>query len=378
MKVLILSCSTGEGHNSAAKAYMEYLKSKGIEAVVTDTMSLVSTDAPKYASEIYLFSTKTKLFKFAYNAGSKVSESKSSKVKSPVYMANYLYCDKLEEYINSNGFDVVVCVHIFPAEALTALKRKGRLKAKSVFIMTDYTCIPFLQETELDFYIVPHRHLIEECVQKGLPREKLYPFGIPVRASFNRHGDKAAARESCIRIFADGNAGNLDPNDRWFLIMSGSMGFGNLQDCVTACLDKGGDSMQIILVCGNNSDLRDNLMETFEGRTNVHIIGFTDKVPMLMDACDVLFTKPGGLSSTEAAAKHIPIIHTEPIPGCETCNAQFFHYHNMSYATTDVNEQVEMAMLLSDGESEERKQMIRHQKEEINSHTCRDITTLLQ
>lgn len=377
MKVLILSCSTGEGHNSAAKAYLEYLNSKGIEATITDTMSLVSTDAPKYASEIYLFSTRTKLFKFAYSGGSKVSESLSSKMKSPVYMANSLYCDKLEAYINEHGFDVVVCVHIFPAEALTALKRKGRLNAKSIFIMTDYTCIPFMQETELDHYIVPHRHLIEECVMKGLPREKLHPYGIPIRSAFNRHGDKSAAREMCIKHFAGGDKLSLKPNGKWFLLMSGSMGFGNLQDCVTACLEKAEEEIQILIVCGNNSELRDSMMERFEGNTNVHIIGFTDKVPLLMDACDVIFTKPGGLSSTEAAAKHIPIIHTAPIPGCETCNAQFFHYHNLSYATTDVNVQVETALKLSDYESDERKKMVRHQKEEINPHTCRDITNLI-
>lgn len=378
MKVLILSCSTGEGHNSAAKAYMEYLTAKGITSEVKDTMSLVSTEAPKYASDFYLFSTRTKLFKFAYKAGAKVSESSSKKVKSAVYMANAMYCDKLEQYIKDNGFDVVVCVHLFPAEALTALKRRGSLSAKSVFIMTDYTCIPFLQETELDYYIVPHRHLIEECVQKGLPREKLYPCGIPVKSVFNHHGDKAAARKTCIDLFAQGNAGNLRPEDKWFLVMGGSMGFGNLQDSVKAILEKAGEGIQLLIVCGNNVKTRTQLLEAFGETGNVHIIGFTDQVPVLMDACDVLFTKPGGLSSTEAAAKHIPIIHTAPIPGCETCNAQFFHYHNLSYATTDIAEQTGMALELSRPDSEERKRMIHRQREEMNIHTCRDITALLK
>ncbi len=371
MKVLILSCSTGEGHNSAAKAYLEYLQSQGIEAEVQDTMGLVSPEAKERSSEIYLFSTRTKLFEMAYRAGSVVSNALETS-KSPVYYANKLYCDRLHDYIEQNGFDVVVCVHIFPAEAVTALKRKGKLTAKSVFIMTDYTCIPFMKDTELDHYVIPHGHLIEECVKKGLPREKLHPFGIPVRAVFHQPGAaKNEARAQCILEY-----GYMDSSKKWFLIMSGSMGFGHIQDTVRAILHQCGDSVEIILVCGNNAALRERLHRNFRHDSNVVTLGFTDKIPLLMDACDVLFTKPGGLSSTEAAAKHIPIIHTAPIPGCETCNALFFHYHGISYATIDVAEQVRRAVALA-ADGPEREKMTASQAANINPDTCRDITGLL-
>ena len=372
MKVLILSCSTGEGHNSAAKAYLEYLQSQGIEAEVQDTMGLVSPEAKERSSEIYLFSTRTKLFAMAYRAGTVVSDALETS-KSPVYYANKLYCDRLHDYIEQNGFDVVVCVHIFPAEAITALKRKGKLTAKSVFIMTDYTCIPFMKDTELDHYIVPHEHLIEECVKKGLPREKLHPYGIPVRAVFHQPAkDRREARGQCILDY-----GYMDADKKWFLLMSGSMGFGNIQDTVKEILRKCGDSVEVILVCGNNTELRERLQKNFRHNENVVALGFTDKIPNLMDACDVLFTKPGGLSSTEAAAKHIPIIHTAPIPGCETMNALFFHYHGLSYATTDIHEQVRQALLLCD-DPERRTRMIAAQTANINPGTCRDITELLK
>ena len=371
MKVLILSCSTGEGHNSAAKAYLEYLQSQGIEAEVQDTMGLVSTSAKERSSEIYLFSTRTKLFGMAYRAGAVVSDALESS-KSPVYYANKLYCDRLHDYIEQNGFTVVVCVHIFPAEAVTALKRKGKLNATSIFIMTDYTCIPFMKDTELDHYIIPHEHLIEECVKKGLPREKLHPFGIPVKEIFHRQAaDRNEAKAQCILEY-----GYMDPAKKWFLLMSGSMGFGHIQDTVREILNQCGDSVEIILVCGNNEELKTKLHKNFRHESNVVVLGFTDKIPLLMDACDVLFTKPGGLSSTEAAAKHIPIIHTAPIPGCETCNALFFHFHGISYATTDVCEQVRRAVILA-GDGPERSAMIAAQTANINPHTCNDITGLL-
>lgn len=370
MKVLILSCSTGEGHNSASKAYLEYLLAHGIEAEVKDTMSLVGPTAKDKASEIYIFSTRTKIFGMVYKAGAAISEAMDT--KSPVYYANKLYCDKLHDYIESNGFDAVICAHIFPAEAITALKRKGELSAKSIFLMTDYTCIPFMQETELDWYIVPHSHLIEECVKKGLPREKLLPFGIPVKQVFHSpNADRNEVRHQCILEF-----GYMDPAKKWFLMMSGSMGFGALQDTVSEILRQYGENVEVILVCGNNTELRTKLQAQFAEHTNVIALGFTDKVAMLMDACDVLFTKPGGLSSTEAAAKHIPIVHTAPIPGCETCNALFFHYHGMSYATTDIAEQVRAAGRLCFDEAV-RDKMIADQTANINKNTCHDITGLL-
>ena len=42
-----------------------------------------------------------------------------------------------------------------------------------MFVMTDYTCIPFLPETNLDKYIIPHEHLIEEYVEKGIMTDAL-------------------------------------------------------------------------------------------------------------------------------------------------------------------------------------------------------------
>lgn len=66
------------------------------------------------------------------------------------------------------------------------------------------------------------------------------------------------------------------------------------------------------MVCGNNAKLQTVLKAEFGRFDNIHLLGFTDRMSLLMDACDVLFTKPGGLSSTEAAVKNIPIVHTAP------------------------------------------------------------------
>ena len=50
--------------------------------------------------------------------------------------------------------------------------------------MTDYTCIPFWEETDCDYYVIPHEELKEICIKRGIPEEKLLPFGIPVSRRF--------------------------------------------------------------------------------------------------------------------------------------------------------------------------------------------------
>ena len=85
-------------------------------------------------SDVYLFSTRRNLFKTVYRMGETVSTGLS--LQSPVYMANKLYAKRLYDYIVDNGFDTVVCTHLFPAEALTALKRAGRLDRKTVFAVS--------------------------------------------------------------------------------------------------------------------------------------------------------------------------------------------------------------------------------------------------
>ncbi|MCK9302697.1 MAG: hypothetical protein PHU62_07480 [Bacteroidales bacterium] len=371
MKVLILSCDTGEGHNSAAHAFLEYLQICHIDGEIADTLGLISTNISQKASDLYVFSTRTSLFKVLYKAGELVSDTNRNKIKSPVYLANKLYCDKLLDYIIKNGYDAIVCTHIFPAEALTALRRAKKLvNVPILFIMTDYTSIPFIEETELDYYIAPHEHLIEECVQKGIPRNKLYPYGIPVKQCFYARQPKMPARMECKELFGN----NIDENKYWFMIMSGSMGFGNIQLLVDDIITK--YNVELFLVCGNNKTLKNNLQKRYTADSNINIIGFTDKVAVLMDSCDVLFTKPGGLSSTEAAAKGIPIIHTAPIPGCETRNALFFHYHGMSYSTTDIAEQVNRALNICE-DINQRNKMIYLQRVNINPNTCKDILQLL-
>lgn len=370
MKVLILSCDTGEGHNSAAYAIYDFLKNSNVECEVVDFLSLKSRQASRRASQAYLKVIKVPMaFRIIYNLGKLVS---NSKIKSPVYFRIKKYRGQLYEYINANGFDTIITTHLFPAEALTALKRENRLRATTLAINTDYTCIPFWEETELDYYIIPHEDLIDEFYSHGIPKEKLLPFGIPVRQEFYDKIPKEEARLKFNGLYQK----DFSTSKPWYMIMSGSMGFGKVHHLVSSIVKLQKTEVNVIVICGNNDKLRGKLSQNFNDYSNVAILGYCKDIPLIMDACDVLFTKPGGLSSTEAAIKNIPIIHTSPIPGCETRNNAFFNERSMSYSSKLTRKQLQTAIRICSDEAY-RNLIIKSQTDNIYRDTCNNIYNLL-
>ncbi len=363
MKVLILSTGTGEGHNSAGKAVLEQFRKRGIPCEMADVLGFASERAASYGKRIYVWSTvkATKVFKGAYKAGRAIT---SSRRKSPVYYANALYAEKLYHYIVDNGYDTIVMPHLFPAEALTYMLRKHgcRPDIRTYFVGTDYTCIPFTEETEADYYFIAHEELTEEYAKKGIAPEKLVPTGIPVSDRFRSLPSREEARESL----------GMNPEGHCILVMTGSMGYGKIENLVRALVSgmDGGDNVYIL--GGSNEKLKARLREAYREDPRVRVLDYTDRTAEYLAAAELLFTKPGGLTSTEAAVAGIPLAHTRPIPGCEDCNQAFYNAHGMSLSADSEEKLVEAAMeLLSQPKA--CRQMIERQHQVINGNAARDI-----
>lgn len=366
MKILILSCGTGEGHNSAGRAVKEYIEKQGDSAVMLDMMLLKGKKVSRAVNGAYIGIVKRfpRLFGFIYKLGGLIS---SPERKSPVYFACSLIAKNLRSYLEQNEIDVIVTPHLYPAETLTYMKKKGWLFQKTVAICTDYTCIPFWEETGCDYYVIPHEDLKEEFVKRGMPQEKLLPWGIPVRLAFLEGTDKNQARRSC----------GLPQDCAIYLVMGGSMGFGRIQVFVLELARRLREKERLIVICGNNEKLKNILEKELRGRQKVQILGFTDQVAAYMAACDVIFTKPGGLSSTEAAVSHIPIVHTNPIPGCENRNLEFFQSRGMSVGQKSFFSQVKAGRRLLSGKKL-RQDMIYAQESNIRPDSVKRIYHLLR
>ena len=335
MKALILSCNTGQGHNEAGLAIQEGLLERGIDCEFADTLRFAGEGVSRKASGLYVGTTihAPAVFGGLYWIADHIG---NPRLHSPVYWLNRLYRDRLLEHVEKSGADVVVAPHLFPAQTLTSLRAEGRLTVPAVAVATDYTSIPFWEETRMDAFVIPHPDLTEEFIKKGLDPAVLYPLGIPVRKAFSDRTDPAAARKRL----------GLPPDVPTVLIMSGSMGYGHLEQLIRRMRERGGPTVHMVVMGGNNEPLKARLRQLFGADPGVRVLDFTREVPLYMDACDLLFSKPGGLTSTEAAVKNLPLIHTAPIPGCETKNALFFAARGLSVYPTRPEDQVEAALAL--------------------------------
>ncbi len=313
MRVLILTCNTGGGHNAVAAALAESFRRLGVSSDTADGLSFISQKASRFVSKWHtrFYRRYPKLYKAGYMSAENDAESNDR--DNPVYRYMARGARRLGRAIQDGGYDAVVCVHVIPAMMMTELRRQHETGPVFCFVATDYTCSPTVGGCTPDICVIPHEELAEEFVSCGIARETLLAAGIPVRAVFRERGDRAAARSELA----------LPPEGRHIVLMSGSIGCGPMAD-IAAELEKRmerGDFASVL--CGSNRQMLYALRR--RGFRRVEAVGFTNRVHRYMDSADVLVSKPGGISITEAGTRGTPLLLADMVGGCETRNQEFFH-----------------------------------------------------
>ncbi len=309
MKVLVLTVTTGQGHNQVAKTLSEHLeKNEGVESCFLDTLEYINQGLKEIVSRGYLMTTKRlpKVYGKAYRLAEK-REGENSRI---VKITSSIMAKKLLKFIEEYGADVVVCTHVFSAILITYLKKKYELNIKTVGIVTDFTIHPYWEETEMDYYVTANECLTNQAVKKGIEKTKVKPLGIPIDPKFERRTEKALARH--VLGFEE---------KRTVLVMSGSMGYGKVVRTIKK-IDSSDLDFQIVSVCGSNERLKKQV-DSLRMRHKLYNFGFSDQIDLFMDAADCIVTKPGGLTTSEALAKALPMIIANPIPGQEDRNVEF-------------------------------------------------------
>ncbi len=355
MKILVLSCSTGGGHNACGHYIEKEFKKNNIICDFADYFDILGPKAKERSEKIYLGSTKGNgnLFKLAYKIGEAYSKTG---ITSPVYSLNKLGKDKLYSYIKTNNYDMVIAPHLFPAMAVTTLKKEGK-DIKLINIATDYHVIPFWEETKPDYFVIPHSSLKEDFIKKGFKEETLLEFGIPVSSSFHKIENNLY----------------LKANKEIILITSGSMGFGKMKEITKSLLEQN-QNIYIIAICGNNKELYSKLKKV--NNPNLLVKGYVNNINEYIAASTIVLTKPGGLTSTEVGVMRKPMIHLMPIPGVENYNAEFFRKNGLSIVSNSVEEVIENTnKLLNDKNAQ--KLMIENQSKIINRNSARDLVNFV-
>lgn len=308
MKVLILSCNTGGGHNSAASAICTYFEKMGCECDIVNALDFLPKARAEFISRghelAYKYTPKL------YGAGYRISEMLP---QNRLYEQNAKGADELCKVLFSGNYDVVISVHVFAAMMMTELRVSREINIPSFFVATDYTCSPGVSEIVADRYFIPHEKLREEFASQGIPASRIVASGIPVREEFCQKSDKKAARRAL----------GLGEEGRVLLLCCGSMGCGPIRSIAMRIGEIMDASDSLVIICGSNRQLEKDLQFLAGDDMRIKICGFTDKMSLYMDAADLIITKAGGLSTTEAVMKRLPILFIDAVPGCESRNIEF-------------------------------------------------------
>ena len=313
-RILILSVTAGEGHNSTARAMKSYFESVGAECRVLDLYGYVCRPIGWAVNAGYLFMSSHMKRAFGRSYASWSKNRRGGFRAKPYRAMHRLFARKVERYLRDYRPDAVVMTHPLAAMQTDVIKRRGKVDDfRSVGILTDFTLISFWEECpSFDALVIANHFIDDRLKEKEIDLDLVHDLGVPIDLRFAESGDKAAAREAL----------GLDPDTATVLVMSGSMGHGHMARQI-AEIDALDEDLQIICVCGRNEkELRKVEKLAESSRHRLLAFGFVDGVDRIMDAADVIVSKPGGLSSSEAFAKHLPLIIVDPIPGHEVENTE--------------------------------------------------------
>lgn len=303
MKVLILSASIGSGHTKAAESLQKVF---GDSAQVVDFMAREISLLNWLTKKIYLAALRfipdlyDRIYKFA--DGRRVGVSARFLSSALMYLPFARLFDKFQP-------DVVICTHPFPEAAASLWKFLHAKSARNFLlatVLTDYSLHEIWVYGEVDAYFVATTDMKRELALHCRAGQKIFATGIPIGNEFTAI-KKAAA--PCTTI----------------LIMGGGLGLGSIEETLLE-LDKLDKPLRIVVVAGLNAKLSARLRRMKLSHA-LEVFGYVSDVHRLMAAADLLITKPGALTMTEAFAAGLPLILHAPIPGPEALNAAYAVAH---------------------------------------------------
>lgn len=329
MRVLIATVTAGAGHLQAALALEEAWRSFRPR----DTLRRVDVldYTPKLYRKIYsegyvkLVSHAPELYRLAFrksdDPGLMRKLTRLRKVLGPLPARRFI------RFLGDYRPDAVLCPHFLPLEILGSLDRDpAARKPYLVGIVTDFEAHALWMERSVDLYCVAAEETKARLVARGVPAGRVVVTGIPVSVRFGRRVDPAQARKGI----------GLRDDLPVLLVLSGGFGVGPIGR-ILAEIDRLGRRVQVVVVCGRNEELRREIAAQ-DRRHPTHVFGFVANMHELMAAADLILTKPGGLTSSEALAMGKPLVLLDPIPGQEEENADFLLEHGAAVKVSRVED----------------------------------------
>ena len=309
-RLLFLYSDTGGGHRSAVEAILEGLELEFPHRYMADKVDFFREYAPpplNMAPEIYpVVSKNARLWGLSYHLSDGQHQvDMVTRAASPyLYMAS-------RKMLNEHPADLVVSVHpLMNTYIRQVVHRRHLLFATVVTDMVSTHALWF--DHQADLILLPTEIARERGLELGIAAEKMQVCGLPVAEKFRLQAESKAD----LRRKLDWPDAKLS-----LLLVGGGEGMGPLE-ATAAALDSSGLPVSLVIVAGRNQRLKDRL-ENREWHIPHKILGFAKNMPDLMRAADVLITKAGPGTISEAFIAGLPIILYSRLPGQEEGNVLY-------------------------------------------------------
>ncbi|MGM1050515.1 MAG: MGDG synthase family glycosyltransferase [Bacillota bacterium] len=307
-KILILSELFGSGHTKAAEALAQGIAQlePSIHTQIVEIGKMLHPTRSAIFFRLYkkLITMYPLLWKKIYE--SKQNQPISQWLQFTIYQ---LFHRNIEQMLDQIQPDLVICTHPFNSSSIAWLKKMG-YPISLCTVITDFHAHGIWVQPEVDLYLVSDDEVHHQLLQMGIPNYRIAVTGIPIKSNFWKITDKQEARRRL-------HLKNLPT----VMIMGGGLGLGGIKKLAHSLI-KWRESVQILICTGYNDSLRFNLQRNAHFQhQHIVIVGFVDMIDTLLDAVDLLITKPGGLTCFEALSKGVPMLIFQPIPGHEEYNS---------------------------------------------------------
>lgn len=341
MNILILTSNTGGGHLKATEAIYEHIKYKNLDynVKIINTLDNINPSFNKLITSFYTECVK----KYPDLFGKIYYYSEENHVSINIFnLILKNLAKKLLPIILDFKADIIISTHPFSTQMVSYLKKlKNIPNVKLINLLTDYAPHKFWIYDNVDAYITASEQMVDDMIQRGVNKNLIYPIGIPVSVDFLKPYDK----KEVLNSIGFGE-------DRFtILIMSGSMGVEYVIKIFNLLITIN-RKLQIIIVTGSNQYLYkkfNTIISNYSGNfIEFLLLGFTKEVSKYMRVSDVIITKPGGLTLTEAIFSELPIVFFDAIPGQEEKNADFIIKNNIGMRITKRQESIDKFVELID------------------------------
>jgi processive 1,2-diacylglycerol beta-glucosyltransferase len=325
-RILFLSSDYGYGHNQVAKAIQEALKISypHSESIYVDFMKWMHPYTHFFGRALFLHIMKKapKVYGYLYN------KTRDTQYSLSLRLFNQLSARRLQRLLATVEPDIVISTFPLAAAAMAFLKKAGLTHVPLITVITDHSDHGFWVHCDTDYFIVGSDKVQQGLVRRGIDQKQIIITGIPVRPKFNPKTSRHTIRKKQPRNH---------PSKFTILIMGGGYGIFDkvLLDILLEI--ELTTPVEWVIICGQNDKLKEYLLErTKQCGQKVVVEGYVDNIHEYMLMADLLITKPGGVTTSEALAMELPMLLYNPLPGQEEDNTTFLLENKVAILAEDI------------------------------------------